>query len=312
MSNENHTHAIMFHHFHDLGDAVGQGSISSYELYKMIDWLKQRYNLLSAIDYSIRLANGTLRERDICLSFDDALLCQKEIAVPILDEFDVQAFFFVYSSPFVGHPDPLEVYRYFRTTEFPEIDHFYREFSSLLQSLYSDSLDSARRDFDSVSYLSAFPFYSENDKWFRFLRDQVLAKEEYDEVMNILMKAHSFDRHAAYKRLWMSESDLKSLADSGHVVGLHSYTHPTTIHKMAIEEQEWEYVRNFEHLHSVIGEKPFAMAHPCGNYSHETLLILRRLGIKIGFRCNTTVKTVRSALEIPREDHANIMKKMMI
>jgi len=309
---KNYTHSIMFHHFHGTDNPTVQGSISADDFEEMIDWLSDQYNLLSAADYSKRLENDSLQESDICLSFDDALLCQADIAVPVLNKRDIQAFFFVYSSPFVGEPDPLEIYRYFRTVEFSDIDKFYSEFFQVAQSLYADSINTAKTLYDSASYLSAFPFYTENDKWFRFLRDQVLGKENYDAVMNSLMAHHHFDRSKASAKLWMNNSHLKSLHDAGHIVGLHSYSHPTMIHKISTQQQEKEYVENFEHLYSILGQKPFAMSHPCGNYNEETLLILKRLGIKIGFRSSSSITTIRSSLEVPRDDHANVMKQMRL
>lgn len=307
---KSYTHSIMFHHFHGSGHPIVQGSISGDDFEEMIDWLSDRYNLLSSAVYFERLGDRALQTNDICLSFDDALLCQADIAVPILNKRDIQAFFFVYSSPFTGDPDPLEIYRYFRTVEFSNIDQFYSEFFRVVQTLHTDLMVVAKSAYDSGSYLSAFPFYSDNDKWFRFLRDQVLGKENYDEVMNYLMANHRFDRSKASARLWMNNNHLKSLSDAGHTVGLHSYSHPTMIHRIPIEQQEKEYIKNFEHLYSILGLKPIAMSHPCGHYNDATLAILKRLGIQIGFRSNTSIKTLRSPLEIPRDDHMNIFKTM--
>jgi hypothetical protein len=53
------------------------------------------------------------------------------------------------------------------------------------------------------------------------------------------------------------------------------------------------------------------MSHPCGNYNKDTLDILSSKKINIGFRDNFNIKNINSNLEIPREDHANILKKML-
>ena len=53
------------------------------------------------------------------------------------------------------------------------------------------------------------------------------------------------------------------------------------------------------------------MAHPCGDYNLETLSLLKEMGMQIGFRSNMSVKEVKSPLEIPRQDHANIMNEMV-
>ena len=309
---KNYTHSIMFHHFHGSQHPMGQGSISGDDFEEMIDWLSSRYNLLSSDIYLKRLENSNLRQNDICLTFDDALLCQVEIAVPILNKRDIQAFFFVYSSPFVDNPDPLEIYRYFRTVEFSGVEEFYTEFFEEAETLCSDSINAAKKNYDPYSYLSAFPFYTDNDRLFRFLRDQVLGKSNYDLVMNSIMRRHNFDSAKVSSKLWMSNTHIKDLSNAGHIVGLHSYSHPTMIHTMSAEQQEWEYTQNFEHLFSILGFKPFAMSHPCGNYSDKTLSILRKLGIRIGFRSSNSITTIRSALEVPRDDHTIVFRKMKL
>lgn len=49
------------------------------------------------------------------------------------------------------------------------------------------------------------------------------------------------------------------------------------------------------------------MSHPCNSYNNDTLMILKDLGIKIGFRANLA-KDVYSNFEIPRVDHSDILK----
>ena len=45
----------------------------------------------------------------------------------------------------------------------------------------------------------------------------------------------------------------------------------------------------------------------------ETILeILKGMKIDIGFRSSMSVKEIRSPLEIPREDHANVYKEMRL
>ena len=46
-----YTHAIMFHHFHNEIHSPAQGSISSIDLSKMLDWLNRKYNVIGAREY---------------------------------------------------------------------------------------------------------------------------------------------------------------------------------------------------------------------------------------------------------------------
>ena len=130
------THSIMFHHFHDEKHLPAQGSLSASQFDEMLDWLNSRYNLIGAREYLDKFENSRLTEKDVCLSFDDALLCQYDLAIPILEARGIDAFFFVYSSVFSGDPDNFEVFRYFRTNNFSDIDDFYTQFFKLVKIKY--------------------------------------------------------------------------------------------------------------------------------------------------------------------------------
>jgi hypothetical protein len=59
------------------------------------------------------------------------------------------------------------------------------------------------------------------------------------------------------------------------------------------------------------------MSHPCGSYNNDTLEILKELGIELGFKQIMTIepekgmkKINNSFLEIARQDHADIFKRM--
>ena len=305
------THSIMFHHFHDDRHLPAQGSLSQSDFSKMLDWLDDRHNIIGAKEYLEKFELSQLTDEDICLSFDDALLCQYDIALPILEERGIDAFFFVYSSVFSGTPDNLEVYRYFRTNNFSDIDDFYNQFFKLVESVYEGTVDQHRSQYEELNYLNAFPFYTESDKWFRYLRDQVLGVQKYEQLMLHLMTTKGFSPSLIIKDLWMSEDDLKDISKRGHLVGLHSYSHPTQMSKLSYQEQYNQYKKNLDHLKPVVGEV-VCMSHPCGDYNDDTIKILDGMGIRIGFRSSLSETIIKGKFEIPRDDHANIYKAMKI
>lgn len=304
------THSVMFHHFHDEKHLPAQGSLSSSDLLEMIGWLRKHYSIVNASQYKDSLAAGKLRDADICLSFDDGLKCQYDVAAPVLESEGIEAYFNVYSSAFDDEPEPLEIFRYFRTSYFSDIDDFYMQFFEILERIDAPALVRERARYSTINYLSAFPFYSENDKWFRYLRDNFLGADEYNLIMRQLMLDHNFDMSAAKENLWMSEGNIVDLESKGHIIGLHSYSHPTKISRLSKHEQKLEYRKNFDHLSGLLGKPITAMAHPCGDYNETTIEILKEMSIEIGFRSNMAVKEIRSSLEIPREDHANVFSIM--
>ena len=299
----------MFHHFHNDKHLSSQGSIDSKTFEDMISYLQENYSLLNAEKYIEKTINNSLVENEICLTFDDSLRCQYDIALPILNKRKISAFFFfIYTSIITNSPDYLELYRYFRTICFEDIDIFYQRFFEIAESrclgLYKKRLD----EFDAEKFISDCPFYSFNDKWFRYLRDFVLIDGLYDEIMKKMMSDYEFDIKSAAKMLWMNQEHIKDIFDNGHQIGLHSHNHPTKLNELETSFQYHEYSKNLEYLERIVGKgNIISMSHPCGSYNKDTLEILRELGIKIGFRASMLIKDIKSPLEIPREDHANIL-----
>uniref|UniRef100_UPI00102B76E0 polysaccharide deacetylase family protein n=1 Tax=Candidatus Magnetaquicoccus inordinatus TaxID=2496818 RepID=UPI00102B76E0 len=216
------------------------------------------------------------------------------------------AFWFVYSSVFHGKREQLEIYRHFRSVAFDSIDHFYQAFFQLAAQHYP-FCQSHLHSLSAKTYLAEFDFYSENDRIFRYLRDEILSAEHYEQLMSLLMQQHEYAPEKAARQLWMHNDHLLSLQQQGHLIGLHSYSHPTRLGRLPYNKQYQEYKDNFDHLHHLLGVPPRTMAHPCNSYNEETLHILQEMGIQLGFRSNRTALAQRSFLEWPREDHIHLL-----
>ena len=106
----------------------------------------------------------------------------------------------------------------------------------------------------------------------------------------------------------MSVDNIKKISESGNQIGLHSHSHSTSFQHLNYRDQFKEYSLNYDFLSSITNERITSMSHPLGNYNNDSLKILNKLGIKVGFRDSLFPSKINSALEIPREDHANIIK----
>lgn len=305
------SHAIMFHHFHDSSHLRSQGSISAGEFERMIIFLGDNFNILSPQKYIQKADSGSFDGHDICLTFDDALKCQIDVAVPLLKKYDLHAFFFIYSSVFTAAPDLLEVYRYFRSKYFNDVNEFYEIFFRVAEAEMRSDYEVAFTAFQKNNFLKNFEFYSDNDRWFRFLRDMALRPGSYHQLMSHLFSKFNFDPSECREHLWMSEEDIRKLASSGHEIGLHSFSHPTRISQLGSQDQLKEYQSNFDHLSALLGGKKIrSMSHPCGDYNSDTLNVLENLGIEIGFRSNMDVINNASRFEWPRRDHAVVLQEL--
>ena len=130
--NNNFFHGIVFHHFHDDGiHTKGQGSISKDDFYKIINFI-DRKNICDAEVFFEKFKENKLKENEVCLTFDDAIKCQIDVALPVLEDLKIKSFFFVYTSMFEKKPDNLEIFRYFRMNYFNSVDEFYINFYKVL------------------------------------------------------------------------------------------------------------------------------------------------------------------------------------
>ena len=122
-------------------------------------------------------------------------------------------------------------------------------------------------------------------------------------IMDTLIQESKINLEKIYKNLLISEKDLKKINKEGHVIGLHSYSHPTNFSALSYKNQNEEYIKNKKHLEKITTEV-FTMSHPSNSYNLDTLKILKNLGITMGFRAD--MNPIKSNLEIPRQDHSII------
>ena len=302
----------MFHHFHDDNHGAGQGSISRDDFETILDFVGLS-RIIDPANWVDNMERGLLEDEHLCITFDDALLCQFDVALPVLEKHHLRAFWFVQSSVFEGIPVKFEIYRRFRSTHFRDIADFYHLFfEKVKNSEFGDQVASVLDEQAILQMMTAFPFYTRDDVHFRLIRDQGLGPHQYEQLMDELVADYDQGVQSLTQDLWLSDEHLRYLTDRGHTVGLHSYSHPMLMANLTYEEQWREYKKNYEHIQRVCGQKILAMSHPANSYNADTVRILDRLGIRLGFRSNMFLEPGESNLntskyEMAREDHANIL-----
>lgn len=304
-------HGIMYHHFHDGHKHImGQGSISAEKFDDMLDYYGKTHNIIGAEEFLHKSVNNTLLPMDVCLTFDDGLLCQYDVAYPVMRDRGLTAFWFIYTSPLDGVIEKLEIYRHFRFSVFPDIEDFYAAFFEMVSKKDVAAMGTMSL-YNPDEYLKEYPFYTPNDKRFRYMRDVVLGETKYNAMMDGMIEQYQYDVDKNSQILWLNVDDIKKLHHQGHIIGLHSYSHPTVMIKKDYEGQKIEYGTNKHQLEKVIGEDVIAVSYPCNSYNTDTLKCMKDFEIKIGFRANMAdVCLEELCLEYPREDHANIIKAM--
>lgn len=310
---------IEFHYFHetDSREKQGlrfipcQGSLNQGQLERAIIYLKKSYDLLGARDFMDAVLRGDDRKDRVCLTFDDGLKSQAEIAWPVMESLGVTGFFFTCTSWMENRPLLLEVYHDFRFREYSTVSQFYGGFFEIMRKnahLLSPEVFEQMRLFRHEDYLIHCPWHSYDDKLFRYTRDRLLTEEQYHLLMHILMSEKGYNPQEHLKDLWISGDQLCALQSAGNVIGLHSHTHPTTMTYMSYAQQFMEYAKNQNMLESVLGQRPDTVSYPCDACSAETEDIMHRLNVRLGFAAHVTAE--RNPLRISRRNHPLLVEEM--
>ena len=305
------SHGIMFHHFHGGKHIKAQGSLSAEELSELIDWYKRDHNIIGAEEYYDKAINGRLEEDDVVLTFDDALRCQYDIAEPVLSDKGLTGFWFVYTSPLEGVYERLEIYHHFRFSRFSDIEDYYAAFFEEARRSAGElgvDVDKGLSDEKWRGYKPESTFYTDNDRRFRYARDYILGPDRYNTLMEAMMKTAGYREEDYAGLLWIDEEGLKRLRKEGHIIGLHSHSHPTTLGMLSYEDQKGEYERCQGILERILGEKIDTVSYPCDSFNGDTKPIMQELGVKMGFRAYPLPSD--DPYFLPREDHSNLFKTM--
>ena len=317
--NNKYFHGIMFHHFHnDKLFKKSQGSISSKQLYELIKKIG-RNHFLNPDEFISKLKKKQLKKTDLCLTFDDGLKSQFVIANPVLEDLKIKAFYFVYSSIFNKNYSMLEPYRYFRHYYFKNMNEFYKTFFNEMNLIFNFKDKFENFKFYSKSKIyewkSNYPRYSKEDIIFRLTRDFFLKNNQYKVIMNSLFKKKKFNHFKIKNKLFMTPSNLKYLEKKGNLIGLHSHSHPTNLASQTFEKQKKEYNLNYKKLNNILQNPVICASFPNGSYNKQTLNILKRLNIKVGFRqiIDRNKKKINvSNFEVARANHSMICERLKI
>ena len=308
----NFFHGIMFHHFHDNKiHRYSQGSVDRESFVKIINLLGKD-NILNSDKFLEKLIDNKLKNNEVCITFDDSLKCQYDIALPILEDYKIKAFFFLYTSIFEGKHGQLEIYRYFRNNYYSKINDFYNDFYKFLEIDINKWILNNQNIINE--YKAKFPFYSKEDIKFKLIRNFFIDENLYKSIMEEMFHSKNFKPDHHISNLFVSKSDVIKIKKLGHEIGLHSHSHSTTFNKFNYDEQKIEYIKNLNILKKIFNSdcEIQSMSHPCGSYNHSTLEILKKMDIKIGFKNSTksdnNKPTNHTNLEIAREDSGNILK----
>ena len=298
---------LMFHHFHlNKHDKYVKNSLSLKDFEKIIKKIGKKKILSPDIWYE-KFINKRLKKDEYCFTFDDGLKSQFKIALPVLKKYNIKCFWFIFTSIFQNKFDVNEINKYFYNKNFKNFYDFFLLFRNEINYLKRKNfiLKSLKQK-KAKNYYKQFKFYSLEERLYRYLRDQILTKEEFKIIHEKLFKKFNFKKKRIIKKLWISKEDLKKIIKNKHTLGLHSHEHDSQISNKSYFEQYSDYKKNYDYLKNFYDRKIFSSAHPFDSYDRNSSKVLKQFGITLSFSALYVKKF--SLMNIPRIDHANFLK----
>lgn len=259
-------HAVMAHYFVKDDAHRTQGALTPDEWRRGLDAYGDR--LISAPEWIKRAVAGELSD-EVTVTIDDGLYEAYLYAKPALDERGIRAAWNIYSLPYVGVPLAQEEWRWVRNRAFPALQDFYDAWWGLIGG--EDIARAMPR-----AYLADYGYLTDIDRLYRYWRNELASPQQYETVMSQLGQAHPFDA----SRHWLSFADLQGLVNAGHVVGLHTHTHPLHLVDATREQIAMEWATCAHLLHQF---RPTTASYPCGQMMDASIAWFKSHGIELAW-----------------------------
>jgi hypothetical protein len=291
--------AIMFHELVDNSTKASTG-ISKKKFNQIINYATEKSIIYNPSDFIKSISNSACLTNKLVITFDDGMKSQWDFAIPWLEEVGVKAIFFIHTQPLVDGYDKLVCIKQFSTDFFNSREEYYELFEFFLERQTKKFCNIICPD----NFLSEYPFYTLKDRRYRYIRDIVIPPNVYFSIIDSMMKYKGIN-YSDFSGMnsFLQKEHIRQISQMGHLIGLHTHTHPTNISKFNYSEQEYEFVRNKQIIEDITSQSVVVASYPCGRYNEDTLSVLKKLDIKCAF--TSSIHTSGSnPLMLPRQDAA--------
>jgi len=231
-----------------------------------------------------------LPPRGFLLTFDHATRDHLDNVLPALQSRGLQGIFLPYTQAIEEHRIcPIDKQRFLEYAFEDYLDllrcfaeHVRRQCPDLAPATVEPSGDNL---IQARTYLSQFAFYSDGERFFRHLRDEVLAPSAFEGAIAALFE-EVFGSEADFARAhYLSWDDLRALRDAGMEIGGHGHRH-LAMSRTPADEQRADVRTCVGLLRERLGVPADLFAYPNGGYNADTLSALREAGVVLAFTTN--------------------------
>jgi peptidoglycan/xylan/chitin deacetylase (PgdA/CDA1 family) len=263
---------LMYHRVTERSSDPWNLCVSPRHFAEHLKILKQNYPILSLHDLLISLKNARLPKRGVVLTFDDGYADNLWNAKPLLEKYEVPGTVFVAS----GSIDNKGFW-------WDDLERALLQPKKLPKSL--------QLSVQGRSYEWPTKYSEQRQQVYMAIHKilQPLSTSDRDKVMTELFTWADIDQtdHPDYQPL--ATAELIQLAQSEFIdIGAHTVTHPL-LSVMSQAEQSAEIVGSRQKLTEILGSKVDTFSYPYGNFTTDTVDIVKAAGFEMALACETNV-----------------------
>ena len=271
---------LIYHRVLDQADFMRPGEVDKRTFTWHMQLLAKHFNVLSLEDALQRMQTDLLPPRAVCITFDDGYADNYKNALPILQQFNLTATFFIASGFLDGgrmwNDTVIEAVRNLKT---PTLDLNEIGLGQFQTSNENQKCQAANDIIQKIKHLS----FDERSRYVEYI-----AKQSQN-LPNDLM---------------MTSEQIKKLHQSGMEIGGHTVNHPI-LAKLDDETAKWEVVENKRFLEQLLNVELKLFAYPNGkptvDYSKQHTEIMRQIGFRAAVSTRWGVYTKScETMELPR------------
>lgn len=254
---------LLFVNYHYIRDSdsyshPGIHPISPSEFSAQINWLNEKFSFATPLDVERFVLDAKdLPAQSIFPTFDDGLTDHWHAACDVLDPLGIKGAFFVCSRPAIEHR-ALTVHKIQWLRAHTDPDEFADEFFSLSPERKKPTGKEPWIDAAEQTY----KYDTAETSWMKFALNFVIPADLVDDISSKMLVARGIDERQFCEQTYMSEKDLRSLSERGHIVGVHGHTH-SPFSKLGDRLNE-DVRANVAFLTKAVGVAPGWIAYPYG------------------------------------------------
>jgi len=257
-------------------------------LREQLKYLLSRYEPLTLKMLAAAVVNPSkLPDKCFYATFDDGYRDQILLAVDELEAVGIKGGFFVCTKRLEEKKlITVDKQRFLLYAAGP-LMVFMKDFCQTVRRLYPEIHDERFEPTEdnireASDFYSEFPFYSNEERFYRKIRDVFLNEEQFRTVIDDIFPRYFEDEAAIVEKYFMNWDDLRSLLARKMEIGSHTHSHPL-LSRLAYDAQSNDIKTSLELLRKRLGIHVKAVSYPYGAFNEDTMRALKDTGVVFAF-----------------------------